>query len=69
MNRFKRKMAEIAVRSVLAVADIPRRDVRFDLIKLTVITIPSSSIHLSISLKWLLCLDQDGRQAGGYRAD
>lgn len=30
-------MAEIAVKSVLAVADIPRRDVRFDLIKLTVI--------------------------------
>ena len=29
-------MAEIAVKSVLSVADIPRRDVRFDLIKLTV---------------------------------
>ena len=29
-------MAEIAVKSVLAVADLPRRDVRFDLIKLTV---------------------------------
>ena len=36
MGRFKRKMAEISVRSVLAVADLPRRDVRFDLIKLTV---------------------------------
>ena len=34
-------MAEIAVRSVLAVADIPRRDVRFDLIKLTVMIIHS----------------------------
>ena len=32
-------MAEIAVKSVLSVADIPRRDVRFDLIKLTVIII------------------------------
>ena len=31
-------MAEIAVKSVLSVADIPRRDVRFDLIKLTVST-------------------------------
>lgn len=29
-------MAEIAVRAVLSVADLPRRDVRFDLIKLTV---------------------------------
>ena len=29
-------MAEIAVRSVLAVADLERRDVRFDLIKLIV---------------------------------
>ncbi|KAK8796954.1 hypothetical protein WA538_000180 [Blastocystis sp. DL] len=35
VNQFKRKMAEIAVKSVLAVADLPRRDVRFDLIKLT----------------------------------
>ena len=34
--RFKRQMAEIAVRSVLAVADLERRDVRFDLIKLIV---------------------------------
>lgn len=34
--RFKRQMAEIAVRAVLSVADLPRRDVRFDLIKLTV---------------------------------
>ncbi|KNB45191.1 hypothetical protein JH06_1096 [Blastocystis sp. subtype 4] len=35
VNQFKRQMAEIAVKSVLSVADIPRRDVRFDLIKLT----------------------------------
>ncbi len=35
-------MAEIAVKSVLSVADIPRRDVRFDLIKLTVIIIISA---------------------------
>ena len=37
-------MAEIAVKSVLAVADIPRRDVRFDLIKLTVI--PPIWVHV-----------------------
>ena len=35
VNKFKRQMAEIAVRAVLSVADLPRRDVRFDLIKLT----------------------------------
>ena len=51
-------MAEIAVKSVLSVADIPRRDVRFDLIKLTV----------SISLA-LFHVDKDRWQIGGHRID
>lgn len=33
INRFKRKMAEIAVDAVVSVADISRKDVNFDLIK------------------------------------
>lgn len=33
VNTHKRKMAEIAVRAVLSVADLERRDVNFDLIK------------------------------------
>ncbi|SPQ96061.1 T-complex protein 1 subunit epsilon [Plasmodiophora brassicae] len=33
INRYQRKMAEIAVRAVLSVADLERRDVNFDLIK------------------------------------
>lgn len=33
INKFKRKMAEIAVDAVITVADIERRDVNFDLIK------------------------------------
>ena len=51
-------MAEIAVKSVLSVADIPRRDVRFDLIKLTV-----STDHA------IFHIDQNGRQARGYGVD
>eukprot|EP00455_Lapot_gusevi_P030690 TRINITY_DN3304_c0_g1_i2.p1 TRINITY_DN3304_c0_g1~~TRINITY_DN3304_c0_g1_i2.p1 ORF type:complete len:542 (-),score=200.51 TRINITY_DN3304_c0_g1_i2:64-1689(-) len=34
VNRFHRQMAEIAVRAVLAVADLQRKDVNFDLIKM-----------------------------------
>ena len=34
VNRFHRQMAEIAVNAVLAVADMDRKDVNFDLIKL-----------------------------------
>jgi len=34
INRFQRQMAEIAVDAVLAVADLPRKDVNFDLIRL-----------------------------------
>lgn len=47
-------MAEIAVKSVLAVADLPRRDVRFDLIKLTVASLPP------------LDIDENGRKTGGH---
>ena len=43
------------MKSVLSVADIPRRDVRFDLIKLTV-----SVDHA------MFPIDQNGRQARGY---
>ena len=34
VNRYKRQMAEIATQAVLAVADIERKDVNFDLIKI-----------------------------------
>jgi len=34
VNKFKRKMAEIAVNAVVSVADLERRDVNFDLIKM-----------------------------------
>jgi T-complex protein 1 subunit epsilon len=34
VNRHKRKMAEIAVEAVLSVADLERKDVNFDLIKI-----------------------------------
>ena len=50
-------MAEISGKSVLAVADLPRRDVRFDLIKLTVDSFPHKEV------------DENGRQAGGHVAD
>lgn len=50
-------MAEIAVKSVLAVADLPRRDVRFDLIKLTV------------EFDGAVEIDENGWQAGGHVAD
>merc|ERR1712159_884081 len=33
VNKFKRKMAEIAVDAVVSVADMDRRDVNFDMIK------------------------------------
>ncbi|KAK4488761.1 hypothetical protein RD792_004546 [Penstemon davidsonii] len=33
VNRYKRSMAEIAVKAVLAVADLERKDVNLDLIK------------------------------------
>ena len=33
VNKNKRQMAEIAINAVLSVADIERRDVNFDLIK------------------------------------
>lgn len=33
VGRLKRQMAEICVRAVLAVADLPRKDVNLDLIK------------------------------------
>lgn len=33
VGRLKRQMAEICVKAVLAVADLPRRDVNLDLIK------------------------------------
>lgn len=51
-------MAEIAVKSVLSVADIPRRDVRFDLIKLTVIIIISAHSQT-----------KTGGRLGGHEAD
>lgn len=34
MNRCKRQLAEIAVKAVMSVADLERRDVDFELIKL-----------------------------------
>ena len=34
VNRYKRRMAEIAVQAVLSVADLDRKDVNFDLIKM-----------------------------------
>ena len=34
VNRFKRKMAEVAVGAVVSVADLERKDVNFDLIKM-----------------------------------
>ena len=57
-------MAEIAVRSVLAVADIPRRDVRFDLIKLTVMI-----IHSFIQLLQPGCSDYFQTKTGGKLED
>lgn len=33
MGRLKRQMAEMCVKAVLAVADLPRRDVNLELIK------------------------------------
>lgn len=36
VGRLKRPMAEICVKAVLAVADLPRRDVNLDLIKVGV---------------------------------
>eukprot|EP01120_Amphizonella_sp_Union-15-10_P001605 TRINITY_DN11761_c0_g1_i1.p1 TRINITY_DN11761_c0_g1~~TRINITY_DN11761_c0_g1_i1.p1 ORF type:complete len:535 (+),score=130.19 TRINITY_DN11761_c0_g1_i1:66-1670(+) len=35
VNKIKRQLAEICVKAVMAVADIPRRDVNLDLIKVT----------------------------------
>lgn len=34
INRYQRKMAEVAVDAVLAVADLERKDVNLDMIKL-----------------------------------
>ena len=45
------------MKSVLAVADLPRRDVRFDLIKLTV------------EFDGAVEVDENGWQAGGHVAD
>ena len=35
VSKYKRKLAEISVKAVLSVADLERRDVNFDLIKIT----------------------------------
>jgi hypothetical protein len=37
VGRLKRQMAEICVKAVLAVADLPRRDVNLDLIKVGIL--------------------------------
>ncbi len=46
MGRLKRQMAEICVRAVLAVADLPRRDVNLDLIK--VCLLPADTLAVCV---------------------
>jgi hypothetical protein len=46
VGRVKRDMAEICVKAVLAVADLPRRDVNLDLIKVCISSVPNSESWL-----------------------
>jgi len=58
VGRLKRQMAEICVKAVLAVADLPRRDVNLELIKVCSMFLSlhrSTAATRQISLQQICC--------------